>query len=51
VRSVKDNAVFPLVVGGVPRSDFYGIEVTHRGVVHFPLSKVTAGDVHLTIGD
>lgn len=49
VERGRFKCVFPIYVSNVPRSDFYGIEVAHRGVVHYSLSDVEAGPVHLTI--
>lgn len=43
------NCVFQFSVEA-PRSDFYGIEVSHRGVVKYSLAEVQAGRVSIGIG-
>lgn len=41
---------FPFVVKGAPEERFYGIEVSHRGVVTFTAAQVRAGEVELSLG-
>ena len=36
-------------VANLPRSDFYGISVTHRGTVNFSAQQVRDGNVHLSL--
>lgn len=46
-----DLCAFFFTVPGVPDGrSFYGIEVTHRGVVQYTLKQMKAGPV-LTLGD
>lgn len=42
---------FPFSIPEVPdNSDFYSVEVSHRGEVTFPADRARNGDVHLSIG-
>jgi hypothetical protein len=43
------NCTFPITMK-VPGSDFYAVEVSHRGKVTFSRAQVESGDVALTIG-
>jgi hypothetical protein len=45
------GCVFPINVDGVPdTSDFYGVEVSHRGKVEVTSADARAGNVHLSLG-
>lgn len=52
----KDLAIatqcdFPFTVNNVPDgSDFYSIEVTHRGPVNYPHDRLASGGVQITLG-
>jgi hypothetical protein len=44
------SCVYPFAVGDVPSSDFYTVEVSHRGQVTFDRKAVEGGQVSLTLG-
>lgn len=48
----RETCVFPLKVTGVPDSDFYSVEVAHRGELTYPKKKLEKAKwrVHLTLG-
>lgn len=50
-RSVEDGGacVFRFQVDNVPEMDFYGIEISHRGVVNYSRDQVR-GTVQITLG-
>jgi hypothetical protein len=41
---------FPFSVQDVPRQKFYGVEVSHRGIVRFSAEQVADGPVALSLG-
>lgn len=43
--------LYEFSIPDVAISDFYSIEVTHRGDVNFTRGDVESGTVHLTLGD
>lgn len=44
------GCTFPFTVTGVPASDFYTVEISHRGAVTFTAEDVREGDIQLSLG-
>lgn len=44
------TCLFPFQVAGVPGSDFYQVEVSHRGRVNFTAEQVANNEVSLVLG-
>jgi hypothetical protein len=44
------NCVYTFAVEGLPSSDFYKVEVSHRGQVTYTKEQVTSGPVELSLG-
>ncbi|MBC3194845.1 hypothetical protein H7X46_27720 [Pseudonocardia sp. C8] len=44
------GCTFPFTVADLPSSEFYTVEISHRGEVTFTADDVAAGDVHLSLG-
>jgi hypothetical protein len=44
---------FPLTVKGIPNSDFYSVEVSHRGALSYSIDELESEDwtLHLSLGD
>ena len=49
-RSSSYGCTFPFTVADLPRSEFYTVEISHRGEVTFTADDVKAGDVMLSLG-
>jgi hypothetical protein len=48
-NAVGDSCDFTFAIPDVPDAKFYGVQVSHRGVVQFSPSEL--GDIALTLGD
>ena len=49
-RPAGGTCVYDFDVADVERSDYYSVEISHRGEITVTADQVATGDVHITLG-